>query len=70
MKLYKKLYYHTFNKITDLIYKMENDQSGLEHEAQEVIEKYIDYLKDLQCETEEMYISSDEEDDDDYSDRN
>ena len=48
MSIYKKMYYRLFNKVTDAI---ESESKKLSDEI----------LKQAQRETEEMYISSEEE---------
>ncbi len=59
MAIYKKLYYHTFNAITDVITLMEKEQP-YEKETEKMLEKYIQKLKDIQTDAEEIYISSDD----------
>ncbi len=47
LELYKKMYAHLFNAIIDA-------------ENLDTKEKVIEFLKEKQCETEEIYISFDE----------
>jgi len=47
---YKKMYFHIFNKITDVIEELENNLCG--------IESVVEQLKQLQLEGEDMYIDT------------
>ncbi len=47
MSIYKKMYYHLFNCVTDALEEAD-------------IDKVKEILKNAQIETEEIYISSDE----------
>lgn len=55
MPNYKKMYFHMFNRITDIIEETENNNS---HNVPLKLARVVEQLKQLQFEGEDMYIDT------------